>query len=374
MKIKDFELERFFAKYEFKAPYLLCCSDCESFSVGELLDLEENSSEELKKLCLGYTESEGSPILRKEISKLYKNIKPEEILVFAGAEEGIFVFMNVLLEKDDHVIVQFPAYQSLYEVANSIGCEITKWKMSDEDNWELNINFLKNNIKENTKAIVINFPHNPTGYLPSIEKFNTVVEIAKKNNIHIFSDEVYRFMEYNKKDRLPGMCDTYNKGVSVGVMSKTFGLAGLRIGWIATKDKELLKKIASFKDYTSICCSAPSEFLSILALRHKEYIINRNLKIIKNNLKLLDKFFKKYKKQFEWIRPKAGSIGFPRIKFNKNVEEFCIDLVNKKGVLLLPSTKYDFGNKHFRLGFGRKNMPKALEKLEEYIHNYLATH
>lgn len=367
MKINDFKLERFFAKYEFSAPYLLCSSDCQSFSAKELLDLGKNSEAELKKLWLGYTESQGNPILRKEISKLYKNINENEIIVFAGAEEGIFVFMNVLLEKGDHVIVQYPAYQSLYQVAKALGCEITKWMMSDKDGWELDIEFLKKSIKKNTRAIVINCPHNPTGYLMPKDKLKEIIDIARKQNIYIFSDEVYRFMEYNEHDRLPAACDLYGRGVSLGVMSKTFGLAGLRIGWIATKDKKLFKEIISFKDYTTICNSAPSEFFSILALKNKEKIVKRNLVIIKSNLALLDNFFKKYRNLFEWVKPKAGSIAFPKIKFNKNVEEFCIDLVNKKGVLLLPSTLYDFDDKHFRIGFGRKNMPIALKKLEEYI-------
>ena len=367
MRIQNFKLERFFAKYEFTAPYLLCSSDCESFSVKELLDLEEGSEEGLKKLWLGYTESQGSPELREEIVKLYKTIKPEDVIVFSGAEEGIFIFMNVLLQKGDHVIVQFPAYQSLYEIAKSIGCEVTNWAMNDKNNWELNIEFLKNNIKQNTKAIIVNFPHNPTGYLPSKEKFNQIIEIAKEKNIHVFSDEVYRLLEYDKNNTLPAMADCYDKALSLGVMSKTFGLAGLRIGWIATKDKDLFKKIASFKDFTSICNSAPSEFLSTIALKHKEHLIKRNLGIIENNLKLLDNFFERYNHLFGWIRPKAGSIALPKIKFDKNVEDFCIDLVNKKEVLLLPSTMYDFDDKHFRIGFGRKNMPEALKKLEEYI-------
>ncbi|MDD3159506.1 MAG: aminotransferase class I/II-fold pyridoxal phosphate-dependent enzyme [Candidatus ainarchaeum sp.] len=367
MKINDFKLERFFAKYEFTAPYLLCSSDCESFSIKEILDLEKGSEKELKKLWLGYTESQGNPKLKKEIAKLYKTIKPEEIIVFSGAEEGIFIFMNVLLKKGDNIIVQFPGYQSLYEIATSIGCEVTNWPMSDENNWELDIEFLKNNIKENTKAIIINFPHNPTGYLPSKEKLNQIIKLAKQKNIYIFSDEVYRLLEYNKNNTLPAIADCYDKAFSLGVMSKTFGLAGLRIGWIATKDKNLFKKIASFRDFTTICNSAPSEFLSIIALKHKEILIKRNFKIIKNNLNLLDNFFKRYDHLFEWVRPKAGSIAFPKIKFNKNVEDFCIDLVNKKGVLLLPSTVYDLNDKHFRIGFGRKNMAEALGKLEEYI-------
>ena len=369
MKIKDFKLEEFFAKYEFKASYLLCASDCESFSVEELLSLEPESEKILKNLKLGYTESQGNTDLREELSKLYVNMKPENIIIFSGAEEGIFIFMNVYLNKGDHVVVQYPIYQSLQSVAHSIGCEVTKWVMDEKNNWDLDLNFLKDHIKKNTKAIIINCPHNPTGYLMSNDKFNAIIEIARKNNITIFSDEVYRLLEYDENDRLPNMCDCYDKGISLGVMSKAFGLAGLRIGWIATKDTSLLKKLMSFKNYTTICSSAPSEFFSILALRNKKVILERNLKIIKENIKLLEIFFNKKKNQFDWIKPKAGCIAFPRIRSDENIEEFCNDLFKNKGVLLLPGTKYDFDDKHFRIGFGRKNMPKALEVLEEYLND-----
>ncbi len=367
MRIKEFKLEEYFAMYEFTANYLLCTSDCESFSVKELLELEDGSLEELHKLRLGYTESLGHPILRKEISKLYEEMGIENIIVFSGAEEGIFIFMNVLLKKEDHIIVQFPAYQSLFEIANALGCEVTRWTMTDEDNWELDLEFLVSNIRNNTKCIVLNFPHNPTGYLISKEKYKKIIEIAKQNDIYVFSDEVYRFLEYHEKDRLPPMCDLYDKSISLGVMSKSYGLAGLRIGWIASKDPSLLKQIASFKNYTSICNSALSEFFAILALRNKSYIIKRNLEIIKTNLNLLDEFFEKYHHLFQWVKPKAGSIAFPRFVEDKNTDEFSRDLLKSKGVLLMPSSNYDYDDRHFRIGFGRKNMPEALLKLEEYL-------
>ena len=367
MKIKEFKLEEYFAEYEFSVKYLLCSSDCESFSVNELLSLEENSLEQLKKKRLGYTESLGDPVLRDEISRLYTNIDSEDIIVFSGAEEGIFIFMNVLLNKGDHIIVQFPAYQSLFEVATAIGCEVTKWMMTDENDWELDIGFLEENIKKNTKAIIINCPHNPTGYLMIQKKFETIIDIAKKNDIYVFSDEVYRLLEYDNNTRLPNASDCYIKGISLGVMSKAFGLAGLRIGWIATKDRALYKKIASFKNYTTICNSALSEFFAILALRNKNLILQRNLNIIEDNLKILEPFFKKYNFIFKWIKPKAGSIAFPRILINESIDDFCLDLLQNKSVLLMPSSNYDYGDKHFRIGFGRKNMRQGLLKLEEFI-------
>ena len=367
MKIKEFKLEEFFAKYEFAVKYSLCSSDCETFSVNELLSLEQNSINELKQIYLGYTESMGNPRLREEISKLYNNIEAEDVIVFSGAEEGIFIFMNVLLSERDHVIVQFPAYQSLFEIANSIGCEVTKWPMIEGKRWELDINFLKSRIKKNTKCIILNFPHNPTGFIPEKKEFNEIIEIAKEEEIFIFSDEVYRCLEYNDSFRLPPIVDLYKKGISLGVMSKAYGLAGLRIGWIATKHKQLLKQIASFKNYTTICNSALSEFFAILALKNSSFILQRNLSVIQKNLKLLDNFFKKFNVLFKWTKPKAGSIAFPKIMNNINIDDFCLDLLKSKSVLLMPSSNYDYGDKHFRIGFGRKNMPAALQKLEEYL-------
>lgn len=367
MRIKGFKLEEYFAEYEFNVKYSLCSSDCESFSVDELLTLEKDSLKDLKEVWLGYTESLGNPLLREEISKLYRNINPEEVIVFSGAEEAIFIFMNVLLNKEDHIIVQYPAYQSLYEIANAIGSNVVKWEMDDENNWELDLQFLETNITRYTKCIVINFPHNPTGYLPSKDFYKRIINIAKKNNIYVLSDEVYKFLEYNEAERLPSACDLYDKGISIGVMSKSFGLAGLRIGWIATKDKALYRAIASFKNYTTICNSALSEFFAILVLRNSSRILKRNLDIITYNLNLLDNFFNKYKDLFKWIKPKAGSIAFPRLLINDSVDAFCFELLKEKSVLLMPSINYNYGDRYFRIGFGRKNMPKALKKLEEYI-------
>ncbi len=371
MKIQPFKLERFFAKYEFSTPYLLCCSDCESVSVQELLNLEPGSSEAFHKLWLGYTESQGNSELRQEIAQLYQQIIPDQILVHSGAEEAIFIFMNVALERGDHVIVHDPCYQSLREVASSIGCEVTKWTAQEQDNWELDIDFLKQHLRDNTKAIVINCPHNPTGYLMSHEKFMQVIEIAREHEILLFSDEVYRGLEYHEEDRLLAACDLYDHAISLGVMSKTYGLAGLRIGWIATQDQDTYRQMASYKDYTSICSSAPSEFLATLALRYKEKLVQRNREIVFNNLHLLNRFFFTYSHLFDWVAPKAGPIAFPRLNIDKDAEEFCLDLAEKKGVLLLPSNYYDFGDKHFRIGFGRKNITEGLEKIEEYFHEHL---
>ena len=190
--------------------------------------------------------------------------------------------------------------------------------------------------------------------------------MANAQDILLFSDEVYRESEYNPADRLPAVCDLGSQGISLGVTSKTYGLAGLRIGWIATQNKSLLQKIARLKDYTTICSSAPSEFLAELALRHRQYLAARNLDIITRNLDLLDGFFSRRPETFEWRKPDAGPIAFPRL-LSEDVDGFCDRLVKGAGVLLLPGTVYDHPHNHFRIGFGRLNMPQALERLEEFL-------
>jgi aspartate/methionine/tyrosine aminotransferase len=366
MQIAPFKLERYFAKYEFSARYLLCSSDCESMSIADLLALEPGADDGLKRHWLGYTESQGAPSLRQEIAHIYATVSPDDILVHSGAQEAIFLFMHAALEPGDHAIVHWPCYQSLAEVAKNAGAEVSFWEAHSEDNWALDLDELKGLLKPNTRVIVVNTPHNPTGWLMPHQMFDELNRLVQERGILLFCDEVYRELEYNPADRLPADCDMNPNAISLGVMSKSYGLAGLRIGWIATRNRTVYQKMAALKDYTTICSSAPSEFLSELALRHRDILVTRNLKIIQKNLALLDSFFSRHSDLFSWVRPKAGPIAFPRL-LRGDVETFCDELVHESGVLLLPGTLYNHHDNHFRIGFARKNMPEALARLDEYL-------
>jgi len=366
MNLSPFKLERYFAEYEFTAEFLLCSSDCEAMSIVDLLALEPDAAQKFQQVWLGYTESQGSPTLRAEISKIYETIQPDEILVHAGAEEAIFLFMHAALKENDHIIVHAPHYQSLSEVAKGMGCFISPWRAREENGWALDLDELRHLMRSTTKAIIINTPHNPTGYLMSRSDFEAVNQFAKENKLLLFSDEVYRESEYDPATRLPAGCDMGEHAVSLGVTSKTYGLAGLRIGWIATKNRNIYDSMASLKDYTTICNSAPSEFLAEVALRNRQKLIARNLGIIKNNLEVVDELFTRHPDLFNWVRPAAGSMGFPKL-LKGDIEDFCDDLVKKAGVLLLPGSMYDDSSNHFRIGLGRKKLPQAVEKLEGYL-------
>jgi aspartate/methionine/tyrosine aminotransferase len=367
MKIAPFKLERYFARYEFDVDYVLCASDCESLSVGDLLALEHGAAERFQDHWLGYTESLGSPALRQEISRLYTSIAPEQVLVHAGAEEAIFLFMHAALQAGDHAIVHWPCYQSLSEVAQSIGCAVTRWVVREENGWALDLDELRGHLRPNTRAVVVNVPHNPTGYLMPAATYRPLHGLARERGLLLFCDEVYRESEHDPADRLPAGCDLGDHAVSLGVTSKTYGLAGLRIGWIATHNVELYRRMAALKDYTTICSSAPSEFLAELALRHRERLAARNRAIILRNLDLLDAFFARHADRFAWQRPNAGAIAFPRLLGQQPIEVFCDELVRAASVLLLPGTMYGHPGNHFRIGFGRENMPEALARLEQYV-------
>jgi aspartate/methionine/tyrosine aminotransferase len=266
----------------------------------------------------------------------------------------------------DHVIVHSPGYQSLAEVARAAGCEVSLWLAREENDWALDLEELRHLVRVNTKAIIINTPHNPTGYLMPREDYLAVHQFAQERNLLLFSDEVYRESEYNSATRLPAACDLGDYAISLGVTSKTYGLAGLRIGWIATKNKRIYQNMAGLKDYTTICNSAPSEFLAEVAMRNRQKLSERSLHFIKNNLTVMDDFFTRYSYLFSWVRPRAGSMCFPRL-LKGDVEEFCDTLVNKAGVMLLPGSVYDDSRNHFRLGLGRKSLVQAVERLEEFI-------
>jgi len=366
MPLPPFALERYFARHEFNARFLLCSSDCETLAVQDLLALEPGAEEALHRLRLGYTESSGSPTLRAEICRIYAGLAPEAVLVHAGAEEAIFLFMHAVLAPGDTIVVPSPCYQSLAEVARGIGGTVAPWRGDEAADWALDPDDLRRALTPATRAIVLNTPHNPTGYLMDLDRFREVIRIADDRGIILFSDEVYRESEHDPADRLPAACDLSETAVSLGVMSKAYGLAGLRIGWVASRNAGILSRMARLKDYTTICNSAPGEFLAEVALRHRQQIVSRNVGIIRENLAVLDGFFARRRDTFAWRRPRAGSIAFPRL-LGRDVDAFCHELLTEAGVLLAPGTLFGDAGNHVRIGFGRKGLPQAVAALDGFL-------
>jgi aspartate/methionine/tyrosine aminotransferase len=373
MRIAEFELERFFARHEFAARHLLCASDVEGWPMADLLALADHEARGLwDGLTLGYTEAPGHPLLRAEIASLYETIEPDEVLTFSGAEEAIYVAANVLLGPGDHAIVTWPAYQSLHEVARATGADVTLHELHASEGWAIDPDRLRAQVTARTRLFVVNAPHNPTGMLPDAATYRAVAEIAADAGATLFSDEVYRYLEVDPATRLPAGADVGPHGVSLGVMSKSFAMAGLRIGWLATHDRRLLDAAARYKDYLTICSSAPSEILALVALRARDTVLARSRAITGANLALLDGFFARQAAHVEWVRPRGGSIGFPSLRADVSIDTFAANLLDAEGVLLAPGSLFGHPGNHFRLGFGRAAFGDGLERFEAYVARTLA--
>ncbi len=365
MDVRPFRIERYYAHYEFTTRFMLSSSDCESRTIESLLELEPDAHARLLSTWCGYTESSGAPELRAAIARLYERIDPDEVIVTACAEEGIFLLHHALLRAADHAIVETPCYESALELARSAGAEVSPWHRRYEDSWAHDLDALERLVRPGTRVLYVNQPHNPTGTLMDRATFERVVELARAHGIVLLSDEVYRELEHDAEKRLPAACDLDERAASLGSISKSYGLPGLRLGWIVTRDAGIREAIMRLKDYTTICSSAPSEVLTAVALRNRHVLLERNLDIVARNLPLLDEFFERHSATFEWVRPVAGPIGFPRVRGIEDVGRFCQRLAGQ-GVLLLPGSVYDEPD-HVRVGFGRANLPEALAVLESAL-------
>ena len=369
MKIAPFSIEEFFALYEFNTPYLLCSSDCESMTVGELLALSGMELAGLADLHLGYTESQGHPELRTQIASLYPGVDAEEVVVLTAPEEGIYTAMRTLLEPGDQVVVLTPAYDSLLNLAEHIVGEtnVAQWELeAGNGRWQLNLSQLENLVTDATHLIVVNFPHNPTGFLPTQAEFEAIVEIARKHGAWLFCDEMYRGLEENGRSTLPSAATQYERAISLSGLSKTHGLPGLRAGWLIVRNVQVRQQLINWKFYTTICPPAPSEFLTMAALQAHDKLIARNLKIISDNLRIAEPFFARWPDLFDWKRPLAGSVALVGLNV-PSATEYCHALAKDAGILLLPSSCLGYGDQHIRMGFGRLNFNTCLVAFEQTL-------
>lgn len=370
--MRDFSLEVFLSKWEFAARHHLTASDAESVTLSRLLELATPADRDrFMALHLSYSQTFGSPTLLEAIAATYSGILAQDILCFAGAEEGIYVCMRTLLEAGDHVIVLTPNYQSAETLPLAI-CETTGVPLVESENWALDVDAIRAAVRPNTRLISINFPNNPTGTVPERAAFESLVDLCRRHGIWLFSDEVYRGLERSDTDRIPQAAEVYERGISLGVMSKAYGLPGLRIGWIACRDRDLLARMERYKHYLSICNSAPSEVLAEIALKAQETLLGRNRRLVAENLQRLDALFAQYASLFEWKAPPGGCVAFPRYLGNDGVETFCRRLIEEAGVLLLPASIYrsqltETPRDRFRIGFGRANLAAGLNAMQAWL-------
>jgi aspartate/methionine/tyrosine aminotransferase len=279
--------------------------------------------------------------------------------------------MHALLTPGDHAIVIVPNYQSTESVPLTI-CEVSGVTLNAENGWDLDLADVRAALRPNTKLVAVNFPNNPTGKIVSRQTFEALIALCAERGIYFLSDEVYRGIERDHSKRLPQAADLYERSLSLNVVSKAYGLPGLRVGWIACRDRDVLGRMLKIKHYLSICNAAPSEVLSTIAIKAREKILGRNRDLAAANLSKLNAFFARHASRFDWYEPDGGCIAYPRYLGSEGVEAFCARLVDDAGVLLLPATMYrselmPTPPDRFRIGYGRFGMDEALEAFDGFL-------
>lgn len=371
--LPEFRLETYLSTREFTTRHHMCASDAQTLRMSELLALAGDAERERwDALSLGYGETWGTPPLREAIAATYETLSAADVLTFAGAEEGIYCALRVLLEKSDHAIVSVPNYQSMETLAIECAGSVTGIALHAANGWQPDLDEIRAALKPNTRVIALNFPNNPTGVIARRDVFIGIVELCRERDIYLFSDEVYRGLERDTSLRLPQAADIYDKALSLNVMSKAYGLPGLRIGWIASRDHALLTRMEQLKHYLSICNSGPSEVLATIALNARESIVSRNTALCRDNLATLGAFFAAHPQHYEWAAPDGGCVGFARYLGADGVETHCARLVQEAGVLLLPSSAFTSAllpvpTDRFRVGYGRSNMAAGLAAWQEFL-------
>jgi aspartate/methionine/tyrosine aminotransferase len=371
--LPDFRLEVYLGRWEFAARHHLTASDAQSLTIEELLAHgTEADRAAFASAPLTYSPTWGSPELLEAIAATYERVAAEHVLTFAGAEEAMFWALGELAGPGEHAVVTVPGYQSMESLTIASGADVDALVLHPEDGWALDLDALEALLRPDTRLVAVNFPNNPTGALPDRAAFARLAELCDERGIRLFSDEVYRGLELDPARTLPQAADLSPTAISLNVMSKAYGLPGLRLGWVACRDRALLERLERRKHYTSICNAVPSERLAAIALRAGDAIRARNRAIVAENLPRFDAFFAEWPEHFEWEPPAGGCVSFPRLATGEETATFCRRLVEQAGVVLLPADIYaselaTVPADRFRIGVGRRDPEPALAALGAFL-------
>lgn len=370
MDIKTFKVERWMNEYEDEAVYNLGETCIDSLTVGELLQLAGEDVDSyllnLKNKRLTYGHIFGSPEFLQGVAGLYENLKPEQVIPTHGAIGANHQVIMSMIRPQDNMISVMPTYQQHYSIPESIGAEVRIHKLTLENKFLPDLDLLRSQVDENTRMITINNPDNPTGSWIPKEEMMEIVKIAEKVGAFILSDEVYRGISEDGS-YMHSIVDLYDRGISVGSMSKIFSLAGLRMGWIATPSEEVLKACHTRRDYDTISCGAIDDMLASLALQHKDKIFERNRKILLKNRAILDQWVNETE-GVRYLKPVAGTTAL--VYYDKDIPSYdlCVKLIREKGVLFTPGSAFEMeGAVRIGYAFDSKTLKEGLEKFTELL-------
>lgn len=342
-------------------------SFAEPLQTAELLALEPGAAERFVNLPLGYTTAFGGSDLRTAIAARYARLEPEQIVAACGGDDVLPSLFMALLQPGDHVIVHSPVYQPLTSVATWCGAEVTLWAAEEGAGWEPPLAGLARLVRPTTRLIVVNFPHSPTGFVPDRAYLDRLIALADDVGAVLVGDEIYRGLPLDAAPEPPSVADLSARAVVINSVSKTYGLPGLRVGWLATRNAAVRDAVRAFRMHLNTYLGAPVEFLATLAVRHTDRILAGNLGRARANLALLDAFLARHADSFVWVPPRGGVVAFPRWLGDESTTALSARLLRDHRLLLAPSAHFTGGERHVRIGFGTATLPTGLALLEESL-------
>ena len=366
MEIDIFKIEEFMNEYESRAKYDMTTTCIDSFSLKSLFDLTGQNLSEILEKPLHYGDITGSLRLKNNVASLYENKSEKNITVTLGAIGGNSLVFLSLLEKGDEVVSIIPTYQQHYSIPKQLGADVKLLKLKPEMNWHVDLKELERTVSERTKLITLNNPNNPTGAVLSEFELRKIVEIARKVGAYILSDEVYRFLNHDKNSSTLSIADIYDKGISTFSMSKTFSLAGIRVGFVVASE-EIIEKINRQRQYNTISISALDDYIACVALENRGKILDRNLKIILEGKRILTDWVNR-EQRISMSTLEGGTTAFVAYDDHRNSYDFALDLFRDTGVLVLPGDAMEVP-KHLRIGYcgESENFKEGLEKFSEWL-------
>ncbi len=330
---------------------------------GETVDFAGSS--------LGATPGPGSDELRGAISTWYKKGAPENVYITSSSTEAIFLLIESILSPGDSMIAMFPMYPALYQLAEDNGAEIRHWHLRHENRFEPDLDELKELVDDTTKLIVVNNPNNPTGHIMLRDDLQHLVHFSLEHGIQLWVDEVFRGITVDGGPVTPSIRDIDSTTISTGSMSKSFGLSGLRVGWIAAPE-EVLEALIHIRFYTTVTAPVIEQKIATVAHRNRDKVIGRNQTILDTNYTFLKQWMGERNGVFDWVEPKGGPVTFPKFIDSVNTDDFCLKLAEDYSVLV-PSGNYSFNAEGFiRIGFGHSSgFEEAMSRVGDALNQFM---
>jgi aspartate/methionine/tyrosine aminotransferase len=367
MRLDQFEMERLQSTWEHRVKYNLSESSVHPMSVRDLI-ADPGFHAKLLDQPLHYSQSNGTDELRSAIASLYPGATPDHVEVTNGSSEANFISVYSMLEPGDEVIIILPIYGQVWGLVKSLGMKVKEISLREERRWSPDMAELEAAATPQTKMILVCNPNNPTGAILTREEMESIVRIAERSGAWILADEVYQGSERdgNTTTTFWGM---YDHTIIVNGLSKAYGLPGLRIGWVVAPE-DLIDKMWSYHDYTTIAPGTLSDMLATVALspEGRALCLERTRNVCRNNFPLLQEWMDDQGSLFRMVEPKAGAIAYVRYDLDINSTDLVERLLKEKSVLIVPGDHFGM-DKFLRLGYGPPPayLREGLEKVREIL-------